>query len=62
MTLQAALNATDWNRLNRLLEQALEVEAGKRLDWIRCLPPEEADLKPVNSQPRSHSSPAHTAP
>lgn len=47
MTLQAALNATDWKRLNRLLEQALEVEAGKRLDWIHCLPPEEADLKPV---------------
>jgi len=47
MTLQSALNATDWNRLNRLLEQALEVEADKRLDWMRCLPEEVADLKPV---------------
>ena len=45
-----ALSRNDWQRLNRLLAQALEVDAAARADWIVSLPASERDLVPVLEQ------------
>jgi serine/threonine-protein kinase len=50
MTRARELTAADWHRLNGLLAQALELEGGARTAWLRELPAESADLKPLLSQ------------
>jgi hypothetical protein len=47
MSSEQALAAADWHRLNRLLEQALDLDAAQRTDWIDALPPDSLDLKPL---------------
>jgi serine/threonine-protein kinase len=47
---RAALSRSDWKRLNRLLAQALEVDATARAGWIASLPASQRDLLPVLEQ------------
>lgn len=41
------LSIEDWNRLNRLLERALELQETERSAWLEALPPEFAHLRSV---------------
>jgi len=50
ITAQPALSRSDWKRLNRLLAQALEVDASARAGWIASLPDSDRDLLPVLEQ------------
>ena len=47
MVVKSSLTVEDWRRLNRLLEQALEVDPGQRAEWVDALPPESTDLRPL---------------
>jgi serine/threonine-protein kinase len=47
---QPALSRGDWQRLNRLLAQALDVDADARAGWLVSLPASERDLVPVLEQ------------
>lgn len=47
MVPRASLTAADWHRLNRLLEQALELDAGARAAWFEALAAEDRHLQPV---------------
>ena len=47
MVVRSSLTVEDWRRLNRLLEQALEVDPGQRAEWVDALPPESTDLRPL---------------
>jgi serine/threonine protein kinase len=47
MAVHSSLAVQDWHRLNRLLERALEVEAGGRAAWFATLPAESNDLRPL---------------
>ncbi|MGH6624669.1 MAG: hypothetical protein ACREBN_11880, partial [Burkholderiaceae bacterium] len=44
------LAAADWHRLNRLLQDALELEPRERAEWLSTLPDESVDLKPLLAQ------------
>jgi tRNA A-37 threonylcarbamoyl transferase component Bud32 len=46
----ASLTVADWNRLNRLLEQGLELEASTRLDWLDMLDASDQHLRTVLAQ------------
>jgi serine/threonine protein kinase/tetratricopeptide (TPR) repeat protein len=39
------LTATDWVKLNRLLDEALDLEPAQRTDWMESLPAEYASLR-----------------
>jgi serine/threonine-protein kinase len=56
---QPALSRGDWKRLNRLLAQALEVDADARAGWISSLPDSERDLLPVLEQLLAQSGASH---
>ena len=47
MAVHSSLAVQDWHRLNRLLERALEVNAGERTAWFATLPAESSDLRPL---------------
>ena len=47
MAVYSSLAVQDWHRLNRLLERALEVDAGERSAWLASLPAESNDLRPL---------------
>lgn len=47
MAVHSSLAVEDWHRLNRLLERALEVDAGARTAWFATLPAESSDLRPL---------------
>ena len=47
MTASARLSVEDWNRLNRLLEAGLALDAANRSGWLETLPPESAHLHPL---------------
>ena len=34
MAMNASLTVADWHRLNRLLEEGLELEGDARTDWL----------------------------
>ncbi len=42
--------ADDWPRLNRLLDEALELEPARRADWLGALPAEHAGLRDTLAQ------------
>ena len=39
-----ALSKSDWIKLDQLLDEALDVEPARRLEWIDSLPPEVGTL------------------
>ncbi len=45
MAVRSSLTVEDWRRLNRLLEQALEIDAAERPGWIDALPSESTHLR-----------------
>ncbi len=61
MLAMAELNVTDWHRLNRLLEAALELDDATRSDWVSHLPAADADLVPLLVQLLSTPSLGETA-
>lgn len=53
--MNASLTAADWHRLNRLLEQGLELAGDARSDWLGGLPDEDRHLCPTLMELLSHS-------
>jgi tetratricopeptide (TPR) repeat protein len=45
--MNASLTVVDWHRLNRLLEEGLELEGVARTDWLGGLPDEVHHLRPM---------------
>ena len=45
--MDASLTREDWHRLNRLLEQGLELAGDARTDWLGHLPDEDRRLRPM---------------
>jgi eukaryotic-like serine/threonine-protein kinase len=46
-TLRSALSREDWQQLNRLLAQALQLDGPARSDWLQRLEPAHAHLRTV---------------
>lgn len=47
MDITTPISVADWLRLNRLLEQVLELEPGQRGAWLSTLSAESSDLRPL---------------
>jgi tetratricopeptide (TPR) repeat protein/tRNA A-37 threonylcarbamoyl transferase component Bud32 len=45
--MNASLTVADWHRLNRLLEEGLELEGDARTNWLGGLPDGDHDLRPM---------------